>query len=63
MENQERLFKSESHFTSFGTDNEEGSGLGLLLCNEFVKRNGGTLGFTSKEGLGSIFSFDIPTQQ
>ncbi|MEN6618411.1 MAG: hybrid sensor histidine kinase/response regulator [Rikenellaceae bacterium] len=60
-ENQKRLFKSESHFTSFGTDNEEGSGLGLLLCNEFVKRNGGTLSFISQEGVGSTFSFDIPT--
>ncbi|MEA5004878.1 MAG: hybrid sensor histidine kinase/response regulator [Rikenellaceae bacterium] len=60
-DNQEKLFKPDSHFTSFGTDNEEGSGLGLLLCNEFVTRNGGTLKFTSKEGAGSIFTFDIPT--
>ena len=60
-ENQKKLFQSESHFTSYGTDNEEGSGLGLLLCNEFVKRNGGTLGFVSQEGVGSTFSFDIPT--
>lgn len=60
-DNQEKLFKPDSHFTSFGTDNEEGSGLGLLLCNEFVIRNGGTLRFTSKEGSGSTFTFDIPT--
>lgn len=60
-DNQEKLFKPDSHFTSFGTDNEEGSGLGLLLCNEFVIRNGGTLKFTSKEGSGSTFTFDIPT--
>lgn len=60
-DNQEKLFKPDSHFTSFGTDNEEGSGLGLLLCNEFVMRNGGTLKFTSKEGAGSTFTFDIPT--
>lgn len=60
-DNQEKLFKPDSHFTSFGTDNEEGSGLGLLLCNEFVMRNGGTLRFTSKEGAGSTFTFDIPT--
>lgn len=61
LENQKKLFKAESHFTSYGTDNEEGSGLGLLLCNEFVKRNGGTLSFVSQEGVGSTFSFDIPT--
>ena len=60
-DNQEKLFKPDTHFTSFGTDNEEGSGLGLLLCNEFVTRNGGTLKFTSREGAGSTFTFDIPT--
>ncbi|MGE0091433.1 MAG: response regulator [Bacteroidales bacterium] len=57
---QKLLLKTETHFTSFGTGNEEGSGLGLLLCNEFVKRNGGTLEFHSQEGKGSTFSFDIP---
>lgn len=59
-EKQKLLFKTDTHFTSFGTGNEEGSGLGLLLCNEFVKRNGGNLRFTSEEGKGSTFSFDIP---
>lgn len=61
LEKQHLLLKTDTHFTSFGTDNEEGSGLGLLLCNEFVKRNGGSLWFTSEEGVGSVFSFDIPT--
>lgn len=61
QEKQGLLLKTDTHFTSFGTDNEEGSGLGLLLCNEFVKRNGGSLWFTSEEGVGSVFSFDIPT--
>lgn len=60
-EKQTLLFKTDTHFTSFGTGNEEGSGLGLLLCNEFVKRNGGSLWFTSEEDKGSVFSFDIPT--
>ena len=62
-ENQEKLFKADSHFTSFGTDNEEGSGLGLLLCKEFVVRNGGKIWFKSTEGVGSTFSFDIPVQK
>ncbi len=61
QDKQKLLFKTDTHFTSFGTGNEEGSGLGLLLCNEFVKRNGGLLWFTSEEGKGSVFSFDIPT--
>ncbi|HCT94908.1 MAG: hybrid sensor histidine kinase/response regulator [Bacteroidetes bacterium GWE2_39_28] len=60
-EKQKLLFKADTHFTSFGTGNEEGSGLGLLLCNEFVSRNGGKLWFVSEEGKGSTFSFDIPT--
>jgi len=62
-EKQEFLLKTDTHFTSFGTDNEEGSGLGLLLCNEFVKKNGGSFWFTSKEGVGSTFGFDIPTHK
>ena len=61
QENQDKLFKADSHFTSFGTDNEEGSGLGLLLCKEFVTRNGGKIWFESKEGEGSTFFFNIPT--
>lgn len=63
IEKQKLLFKADTHFTSLGTGNEEGSGLGLLLCNEFVKRNGGELSFSSEEGKGSVFSFYIPTQK
>ena len=62
QENQDKLFKADSHFTSFGTDNEEGSGLGLLLCKEFVTRNGGKIWFESNEGEGSTFYFNIPIQ-
>lgn len=60
---QGKLFNTESHYSSHGTDHEGGSGLGLLLCEEFVRRNGGSLWFESHEEVGSVFSFDIPFQQ
>lgn len=61
-EGQKKLLHADTHFSTFGTNNEEGSGLGLLLCKDFVVKNGGKLWFTSKEGEGSIFSFFIPVK-
>ena len=51
-ENQKKLLHTDTHFSTFGTNNEEGSGLGLLLCQDFVVKNGGKLWFTSKKGDG-----------
>lgn len=62
-EGQKKLLHTDTHFSTFGTNNEEGSGLGLLLCKNFVVKNGGKLWFTSKEGEGSIFSFSIPVKK
>ena len=62
-EGQKKLLHTDTHFSTFGTNNEEGSGLGLLLCKDFVVKNGGKLWFTSKEGEGSIFSFSIPVKK
>ena len=62
-EGQKKLLHTDTHFSTFGTNNEEGSGLGLLLCKDFVMKNGGKLWFTSKEGEGSIFSFSIPVKK
>lgn len=62
-EGQKRLLHTDTHFSTFGTNNEEGSGLGLLLCKDFVVKNGGKLWFTSKEGEGSIFSFSVPMKK
>ena len=62
-ENQKKLLHTDTHFSTFGTNNEEGSGLGLLLCKDFVNKNGGDLWFTSTKGVGSTFSFSIPIKR
>lgn len=59
-EDQHKLLKDSTHFTTYGTNSEEGSGLGLLLCQDFARKNGGELWFESEENLGSVFSFSLP---
>lgn len=54
------LFKIISNQTTQGTANENGSGLGLVLCKEFVQKNKGEIVVESKEGKGSTFKFTLP---
>ncbi|MEO5980156.1 MAG: tetratricopeptide repeat-containing sensor histidine kinase [Chryseolinea sp.] len=54
------LFRIDSKHSTKGTANEKGTGLGLILCKEFVEKNGGRLWVESGEGLGSIFQFTLP---
>ena len=53
------LFKIEHNYRSVGTDKEAGSGLGLVLCNEFIKKNNGTIKVVSTENVGSSFIFTL----
>ena len=55
------LFVDDQFHTTYGTNQEKGSGLGLVLCGNFVSRNGGTIRVESKLGEGSQFIFTVPT--
>jgi signal transduction histidine kinase len=54
------LFKNISNSSSFGTMGEKGTGLGLLLCREFVEKNNGSIDVESEPGAGSIFYIRLP---
>ncbi|OGU65686.1 MAG: hypothetical protein A2499_16245 [Stygiobacter sp. RIFOXYC12_FULL_38_8] len=54
------LFRMESINTMRGTEDERGTGLGLLLCKDFIEKHKGIITVESKVGLGSTFSFTLP---
>jgi signal transduction histidine kinase len=55
-----KIFEAENKISTTGTMDEPGTGLGLILCKEFVERHGGVIHAESREGQGSKFTFKIP---
>jgi ligand-binding sensor domain-containing protein/signal transduction histidine kinase len=62
-ENIDKLFRIEYKVKTVGTNGEKGTGLGLILCKEFVEKNGGTIHVESEVGVGSTFSFTLPRKE
>ena len=58
-----KLFRIDESESTKGTANEKGSGLGLILCKEFVEKHGGRIWVDSKTGEGSSFYFTLPFQR
>lgn len=56
----DKLFRTDINFTTPGTNQEKGTGLGLILCKEFVEKNNGEIWVESQEGKGSTFFFTVP---
>ena len=62
-ENIPKIFDLTSHFTTRGTNSEEGTGLGMVLCKDFVEKNHGTIWVESEKKKGSTFYFTLPKAQ
>ena len=60
---QEKLFKSNEVVSTPGTTGESGSGLGLVICKEFLERNKGAIRVESEPGNGSVFIIELPVSK
>jgi signal transduction histidine kinase len=60
-ENLDKLFKIDSYHSTSGTLGESGTGLGLIICKEFVEKNGGKIDVYSEKGKGCAFTFSLPS--
>ncbi|HSH04556.1 MAG TPA: ATP-binding protein, partial [Anaerolineae bacterium] len=57
---QEKLFRLDTHHTTEGTAGEKGTGLGLVMCQELVEKNGGRIWVESELGEGTVFKVGLP---
>lgn len=55
-----KLFRIDVNYSKPGTNEEQGTGLGLLLCKDFIEKNGGKIFVESEENKGSTFTFTLP---
>ena len=63
QEDQQKLFRIDVKTKSIGTSKEKGTGLGLILCKEFIQKNGGDITIESEEGKGTRFVFTVPERE
>lgn len=61
-ENITKLFDVTTNYSQRGTANEKGTGIGLLLCKDFVERHGGRIWVESETGKGTTIGFTLPTE-
>lgn len=62
IENIQKIFNGEN-FSSRGTQNEKGTGIGLMVCWDFMERNEGSITIESELGTGTLFNLQIPRHQ
>ncbi len=61
-ESKAKIFRIDTLHSTYGTMDEKGSGLGLLLCKEFIEKQGGEITFESELNKGSVFTFSLPVE-
>jgi PAS domain S-box-containing protein len=63
QENVNKLFRIDEYFSTSGTAGEGGTGLGLIICREFVEKNKGEITIVSELGSGTTFTFSLPRKK